>query len=231
MKHSLVWALLLLTTGACSGQALDAGNTTSDTSLGDGGSEAGPPPATASPACAAFAIAAPGAAAQPGTGCVCSRRGPLDVGCTPGAGQSTTVVIGASGGTVSLTGQQGATSGTPFDLTIPPGALTADTTITVTETSLAPPAGFSDWSPIYRIDPVDLELAAPARLNVPISNASTAMNDANLGVFASASGDPCTLAPLPGSYLNAGFEQVMLEHLGGYLVAGYAHTGAAPVCP
>jgi hypothetical protein len=61
-------------------------------------------------------------------------------------------------------------SGVPFEMVIPPNALSVPTTITVTELAVPPPAGFADWSPLYRIDPVDLVLAVPATLTVPFSN-------------------------------------------------------------
>jgi hypothetical protein len=168
---------------------------------------------------------------------VCTRRTPGAFrDCPAGIGQSSSGVIGPDGGTVTLQGQQGPVSGVPFSISIPPNALAAPTTITVTELSTPPPAGFADWSPLYRIDPVDLRLAAPATLIVPFSNSCCRSTTAPCGAsFSRAMGlfwsgqDTCVLERLPSSYVNAGIEQGSATRLG-FAIVGFANLGGDPYC-
>ena len=61
------------------------------------------------------------------------------------------MMVGASGGEITLT------NGT---VTIPSGALATPTMITVTETTMATPAGYRAFSPLYRFEPEGLTFAA-----------------------------------------------------------------------
>lgn len=180
--------------------------------------------------CAALGVTRGSTAAQPGGPCICTRRDANPAGnCPRGVGQSASATIGSEGGTITLDGQAGPSSGVPFTLTIPPTALSTPTKITVTELATPPPDGFVDWSPYYRIDPVDLVLTVPAQLKVPISNGrGSASYDANMHVFSS-SASACSLEPLASSYANAGFMQANTLRLG-YVIAGYADVGAATYC-
>jgi hypothetical protein len=126
-------------------------------------------------------------------------------------------------------GQQGIASGVPFTLTIPPTALSTPTVVTITELATPPPNGFVDWSPVYRIDPVDTPLTTPASLSIPISNGrGFSVADRNMSIFWSGQ-STCALERLPSSYLNAGFAQGSTLRLG-YAIAGYVHAGCVASC-
>jgi hypothetical protein len=156
--------------------------------------------------------------------------------CPSGQGQSKSAVIGPAGGTVQLEGQQGPVSGAPFSIEIPPNALSTPTTVTVTELAAPPPPGFADWSPVYRIDPVDLVLAAPAKLTIPFSNdccgdhstPCTSTISRTMSLFWSGQ-DTCALERLPDSYVNAGVEQGSTTRLG-FAVVGFVSVGEATYC-
>ena len=178
--------------------------------------------------CPAIALVNPGPPARPlgSTGCYCSRRSASTMGCPRGTGETASATIGPAGGELKLMGQQGAASGVAFTLTFPPNAIATPTLITVTETSIAPPAGSVDFSPVYRIEPVGLVLAEPAALKLPWGQAQIWGAPT---VFWSAS-SLCTLEVLPSSYYNAGFNNGSVSRLG-YAMTGYASAGTAPACP
>ncbi len=187
--------------------------------------------------CASLSFVDPTSSVPLSGSSMCTRRNPgAFSGCPAGIGQSNTVVIGPSGGTVQLEGQQGMASGVPFEMMIPPNALTTATTITVTELAVPPPAGFADWSPLYRLDPVDLVLAAPATLTVPFSNdccignavPCTSSFSRTMGLYWSGE-STCGLVRLPDSYVNAGVEQASTTHLG-FAAVGFASAGDALYC-
>jgi hypothetical protein len=67
--------------------------------------------------------------------------GPPDSGGPIGSGESVPETIDMSGGSITLAGAE---------LTIPPGALSAPTQITITETTDAAPAGYTRYSPVWR---------------------------------------------------------------------------------
>jgi len=75
--------------------------------------------------------------------------------------------IGPGGGTLVLSGQQGAVSGAGAELDVPGDALAADLTLTIVETDLSPPASLFDYSPVYSFEPTELALATPATFRVP----------------------------------------------------------------
>ncbi len=233
--RSLASLLLFTPLVACSGQIIEPPTTTPIESASpaiDSGSPA--PSGTLSGAgdgvCGALTIDRTGAAPQPTGACVCTRRDANPAGdCPRGVGQSASAMIGPEGGTISLEGQAGPSSGVPFTLTIPPAALATTMKITVTELATPPPEGVVDWSPYYRIEPVDLALAAPASIMVPTSNGrGSALSDEHMKVFASGS-SACALEPVGNSYNNAGFMNAKITRLG-YLIAGYANVGAATYC-
>ncbi|HEX4381790.1 MAG TPA: hypothetical protein VH083_02530 [Myxococcales bacterium] len=82
-----------------------------------------------------------------------------DAGSTPIPTDGTGVVTPASGGTISLDG--GAT------LEVPPGAVSADTTITIARSSETPPDGA--LSPIFVFGPEGATFAAPITVTIPAS--------------------------------------------------------------
>ena len=104
-----------------------------------------------------------------------------------------------------------------FTLEIPPRTLNP-TIVTVTETSLPPPAGFTDYSPVYRIDPPSVTLQRPGRLRIPWSNRPGIVNRA-LSIYWSVHPDG-PYEPIHDSYLNAGFSQSSLVRTG-FAFVGY----------
>lgn len=177
--------------------------------------------------CSAVTLVNPGNSVQPATECLCTRRDATTIGsCRKGVGESASATIGPAGGTVTLAGQQGS-SVVPFKLTFPPGALASDTVITVTETALPPPG--ADWSPVYRIDPVGLEIGAGVQLSVPNSQGNgSSMADGHLSLFSSGRTE-CALEAVRDNYVNAGFNTGTITKLG-YVMVGYAERGLSPSC-
>jgi hypothetical protein len=107
------------------------------------------------------------------TQCPCTRRpGPTQSPeCPLGVDESASLVVGPGGGRLTLGGRQSAQQNTPdFEVELPPGALLYEVTVTVTETSLAPPAGYHDDSPVYRVGPADLAFVSSVKLVVPHGN-------------------------------------------------------------
>ncbi len=81
-----------------------------------------------------------------------------------GTGMSSTVMITAeSGGMVTLEGTT---------LTVPGGAVPADTMITITSTTDSPPSMFRSWnSPVYKFGPDGLVFLAPVALTLTFTGA------------------------------------------------------------
>lgn len=92
-----------------------------------------------------------------------------DEGCAP----VTSAVIGASGGTVTVT--CGPAEGA--SLVVPPGALAADVTITIAETDAATgmPAGFTAAGPNIDFGPSGTTFAVPVTVTVPATTAATSL--------------------------------------------------------
>jgi hypothetical protein len=188
--------------------------------------------------CSSVSIIDPGSSTQPsGPGsqgipeCICTRRdATFPYTCPQGMGETNALTIGPLGGSISLFGQQESISGLPLTLTIPPGALMYPTVVTVTELPTPPPDGFVDWSPLYRIDPVDVVLAKPALIQIPVSNgAGSETYDQNLAVFGSGA-STCALQALPDNFDSDGvFNNAALSRFG-YVIVGYAHAGTVPAC-
>ena len=161
--------------------------------------------------------------------CHCTRRpGPgTSFRCPAGADEQASALIGPAGGVVELSGQQG--RGVPFSLKIPPRALAAPRRITVTETSTPPPADFIDFSPIYRVDPIDLALTVPGEWQVPWGNFE-GDTPRDLALYWSPSGAPTSFTRLPDSFVNAGFNQASARN-GGFLFVGAPKGARHAHCP
>jgi hypothetical protein len=173
-----------------------------------------------------------GATADAGgaSNCPCTRRPGSGNSwqCPVGVGESTSMTIGPAGGKISLIAQQGKGSGVPFSLDIPPTALAQDTVVTITETSLAPPADFIDSSPVYSVEPHSLASSVRIRIVVPYGNLS-GLPYGPLSVYTAPQwGDP--FQPVADSYLNAGFMQASVTQFG-FFFAGYPKTSAHATCP
>jgi hypothetical protein len=178
--------------------------------------------------CSTITVHDPTDAAQPAGPCLCTRRDAVPAGdCARGVGETASATIGPEGGTVTLMGQQGHSSGVAFSITFPPGSIRTPTVITVTETTQAPPAGMVDWSPVFRVDPVGLELAEPARVKVPFNQGRGSAVGSPALFWSNAA--TCGLERLPSSYSNAGFNQGNVGRLG-YAISGYANPGQATAC-
>ncbi|MCZ7681400.1 MAG: VWA domain-containing protein [Sandaracinaceae bacterium] len=67
------------------------------------------------------------------------------------------MMIGAEGGRIDLMNAS---------VTVPPGALGAATTITVTETTMPTPVGYRPFSPLYRFEPEGLTFAVPVTVSI-----------------------------------------------------------------
>jgi hypothetical protein len=106
-----------------------------------------------------------------GHACPCSRRPGENNSfkCPRGTGKLATAAIGPEGGTLYLSGTP-ATRGIAFSLEIPPNTLADTVVLSVTESTLPPPAAYIDWSPIYDLQPAGLTLSMPAKLTVPLTN-------------------------------------------------------------
>jgi hypothetical protein len=88
-----------------------------------------------------------------------------DGGGPEGTGETTSQTIGSAGGEIAVGGAR---------LTVPPGALAADTEISVTSSSGGAPAGAAAFSPPYVFAPAGLAFAVPATLALDFSgDAST----------------------------------------------------------
>jgi hypothetical protein len=72
----------------------------------------------------------------------------------------TTQTVGASGGTVSAPG---------VTLTIPPGALSSDTQISVTTSGAAVPTGYVAVSPVYALSPAGTTFALPVTVQITLT--------------------------------------------------------------
>ena len=138
------------------------------------------------------------------------------------------MAVGPAGGKVTLTAQQGADSGVPFSLTVPPTAFPDDVTIRVTETPLAPPAEFFDYSPVYLVEPTDLISKVPLRIVIPFGNKDGTVA-AGLAIYR-ASSPSGPFARLADSYVNAGFMQGSVFEFG-YFFAGAPKPNAQVGCP
>jgi hypothetical protein len=153
-----------------------------------------------------------------------------------GADESVTSSLGPSGGSIELMGQQGKAAGVSFRIDFPPGALSQDVTVRVTETSIPPPVEYEDWSPIYLVEPRGLLLGKVAAVRVPwSSNGSFASSrivyaQAGLALHQRDELQTCAFAPIADSYANAGFEQASLTSLG-YLFVGAPKSSDKSACP
>lgn len=127
--------------------------------------------------------------------------GATDGSTGTGTGASETATIGPNGGTLSLT-----VNGCTSTVTVPAGALESDTELTLTDATDAPPAGYTVYSPVYRLEPTGLQFAKPVSVSLCFE------------------GDE-KLATLFWSYpgANAGYERVGGAGSAGHLEAKITH--------
>ncbi len=136
--------------------------------------------------------------------------------CPPGV--SVSADVGPAGANVQLSGTP-STLGVPVQLRIPPNALSQTVTIRITETSVPPPAGIGDFSPLYYFEPEGLTFNAPVQVQMPFNSgylppASSFSVPPSLSIYWSSTNNSCSLGRLADSYINAGFNQGSITHLG-----------------
>jgi len=136
------------------------------------------------------------------------------------------VVIDAQGGTLTLDGTP-STVGVPFDLEIPPGALTQPVALTVTETRTAPPDAYTDFSPVFDLAPHGLALAIPAKLTLPEANAGGWSGAISIYVSTDAGS---SYGRASDSYQNAGFAEASLSTIGPVFVGYPRNADAGAAC-
>lgn len=151
--------------------------------------------------------------------CGCTRRPGEGTSfqCPWGEGLTVLTQIGPDGGSIQLHGTE-STIGVPVEIRIPRGALEELTTISITELTVPPPDNLHDWSPLYRFEPADLEFARPVEVRVPWSGLSGEVATGLSLYVSSEPGGSCDMAPLSDNYVNAGFNQGSLWHLGWAIV-------------
>jgi len=167
--------------------------------------------------------------------CQCTRRpgGALSNQCVHGDGTSACFVLTPDGGAFSIGGRQAKAVGVNLVLDFPRGAVSEPTTITLTETTCAPPNGFNDASPLYELWPADLVFASPVSIKVPFSTAPADYSQGpiliprDLGIYQ----DSTTgFERLSSSYTNGGFMQGLITHFG-FLFVGDSKTEEQASCP
>jgi len=143
--------------------------------------------------------------------------------CPPGTGQASSASIGNKGGTLTLNGTP-STKGVAVTVAIPANAFASPVVISITETTLAPPAGYVDESPVYDIAalPAGTILPQPVPVNIPFQNNINVISQ-QLSLYASTDGVQYTR--VQDSYINAGFLQGSLSKFG-YIFAGYPMSAA-----
>jgi hypothetical protein len=178
----------------------------------------------------AGAEAGTGAGSSSASDCRCTRR-PGDgnsFDCPFGEAVTVAREIGPEGGTVELD-RTVSTAGVTVSVTIPRGALSEATTIRITETSIPPPAGILDWSPLYHFEPEDLTFLTPVQVRIPW-RAGNGLVPTELALYWSTEpGGSCEMTPLADSYVNAGFNQGTLKHFGWGIVGVARPQGSS--CP
>lgn len=159
--------------------------------------------------------------------CGCTRR-PGDGTsflCPWGEGVTVSAPIGPEGGTLVLRDTE-STRDAALELRIPRNALAETVTISITELTVAPPDDLNDWSPLYRFEPADLEFLRPVELILPWSGLGGFVTDLTL-YFSSEAGGSCDMTALGDNYVNTGFNQGSLNHLGWAIVGRPKQDG----CP
>jgi hypothetical protein len=166
---------------------------------------------------------------KPPDGCPCSRRptSPVSRDCPRGAGLTLTDTIGPEGGELALSHTQ-STVGVPFRVNVFAGSLEVLTTFKLSETTLSPPVGLFDVSPVYRVESSVAELATGGEITVPWTVPSGFVPQGIAIYFADSPDGPWER--IDDSYTNAGFEQATLTRPG-YFIAAYPRTSELENCP
>jgi hypothetical protein len=175
-----------------------------------------------------------GAAPQPGPNvtCPCSRApgGRLissGVTCPPGTGASQMATIGVSGGSLGVSTATGR-----LVLEVPPGAIAGPRLVRVTELARPTPVSHTDYSPIYEISPVDLQMPTPAKVtilwNLVLGPGAGLMSPAVITVYRATTPDGPWI-PLMDSAINAGSSSATTDRFG-YFFVGYPAGNDPAIC-
>ncbi|HLK91855.1 MAG TPA: hypothetical protein VKZ18_18330 [Polyangia bacterium] len=161
---------------------------------------------------------------SPLPGCPCTRRPGVGNSylCPMGAGATQFAQVDPQGTNVLLFGVLSQTTNVPISIQFPAGAVDVPTVVSITETTVPPPAGLLDWSPVYLIEPRGLVLHKVAKLGIPFSNVTTVPGD--LAIYARSEAAACAFAPIGDSQTTVtqgsqGFTQASLTQLGYVMVA------------
>lgn len=164
---------------------------------------------------------------EPPDGCPCSRRPtfPESPDCPRGTGAVEQNWIMPEGNDVELRGTP-STVGVPFRVRMAPGS--KSNKIILRETTLSPPVGLFDVSPVYRVEPDDTDIAEGSEVSVPWTVPSGSVPRGIAIYYAAAPEGPWER--MADSYTNAGFEQATMTRPG-YFVAAYPRTEELEACP
>jgi hypothetical protein len=139
-------------------------------------------------------------------------------------GATQTIEIGPAGGKAQLAA--GASSVT-FFVEFPAGVSRDFLEVSVTETTLPPPAAFVDFSPVYLVEADGPVQESFLPIQVPYGNRDGSHGkELAIYTFSEPGEEPTRLAD---SYINAGFMQGSTKTLG-YFFAGYP-IEAESICP
>ncbi|HEV8547624.1 MAG TPA: hypothetical protein VGQ57_01330 [Polyangiaceae bacterium] len=150
--------------------------------------------------------------------CPCSRRAcaPPSMSCPRGSGKRASATLGSAGGKVALS-----ETGVGFSLEVFSGSLAAATRVDLVERTTPTPDDFVDWSPIYAVEPVSLELVNGGTLSVPyrVPHAGGGTVPRSIGLYRALDLEG-PWERVADSYNNAGFVQATALG-GGYFMVGY----------
>jgi hypothetical protein len=163
--------------------------------------------------------------------CPCTRRPTqLPSACAAGVGETAGALIGLAGGRITLIGRQGAASNSLNVLTIAPNTFQTDTWVALTETAIAPPKQYVDWSPIYEITPACFGTIPVATLRLAWGN-QFGVGSTLPGVYHANNRDSqWQLLPESKVDANAHVIDVTITELGFYFV-GTLKTSTQMGCP
>ena len=102
-------------------------------------------------------------------------------------------------------------------LTVSPKTFDKDVAVVIKETSIPPPANFTDWSPIFEIAPACIRTSSLMKLKLPYGNKSGAHFPPGFTLyFAKDRNGPFTA--VADAYHNAGFFDAGITDFGFFLI-------------
>ena len=205
-RLSCLSILFLFFVGACSGE------TSAVVSTAGSGGDAGVGRPDGAPEHPAVLGLVADSDVEPGAVCGCSRREgfAVHVRCPRGLGAWTQETVSATRTTASLAGTT-STRGAPFRLTLAALGQNDEVEVYLEETSVKPPEGAYDFSPVYFVQANDPDVVFA--VDVPFQSDVGVYGD-EVGIYHSVDGD--SFARLEDTQRNAGFAQATIAG-GGYL--------------